>query len=226
MRLDRLLPSGEKRYNWMNKMSDQLKNCSKAANTLLAIFVLSNVLAADAQESAGSNVEIRQQIIGDWIINDELSDNSDDQVEEAIKEGGGKVPRRFFRKRPEDFYRGGPAEQELYDRLSYDDVLTIGYAEPEFRFVYADNFQRIFHTDGRRRRTTANSFYTEGGEDFSFGNWDGEALVVEARPRDGGFTLETYTLEEGGNRLRVEMTIEPDSFAAAISLTRVYDRAN
>ena len=96
---------------------------------------------------------------------------------------------------------------------------------PEFVFTYADNYQRIFHTDGRRRRTTANSFYAEGDEDFSFGNWNAAALVVEARPRDGGFTLETYTLEEGGNRLRVEMTIEPASFRGAISLTRVYDRA-
>ena len=186
------------------------------------------VLLASAQQSAGSaaNSEIRQQISGRWIINDELSDNSDDQVEEAIKEGGGKVPRRFLRKRPEDFYRGGPPEQELYDRISYDDVLQIDYAEPEFTFTYADDYQRIFHTDGRRRRTTANSFYAQGGEDFSFGNWDAGALVVEARPRDGGFTLETYTLEEGGNRLRVEMVIEPDSFRAAINLTRVYDRAN
>lgn len=183
------------------------------------------VFAVGAQQPADV-AEARQRIVGNWVINDELSDNSDDQVEEAIKEGGGKVARRLFRKRPEDFYRGGPPEQELYDRISYDDVLRIEYSEPEFVFTYADDYLRVFHTDGRRRRTTANSFYTEGGEDFSFGNWDGSALIVEARPRDGGFTLETYTVEEGGNRLRVEMTIEPDSFAAAISLTRVYDRAN
>ena len=137
-----------------------------------------------------------------------------------------KVARRWFSKRDEDFYRGGPPEQELYDRISYDDILSIEYAAPEFAFTYADDYRRVFHTDGRRRTSTANSFYAEGGADFSFGNWDGASLVVEARPRDGGFTLETYTLEEGGNRLRVEMVLEPSSFRAAINLTRIYDRAN
>lgn len=212
----------------MNKVSDQFKLFGKATKSLFVLLIAFTAFLAGAQQSQGQGVdaENRQRMAGDWLINEELSDNSDDQVEEAIKEGGGKVARRFLRKRPEDFYRGGPKEQELYDRISYDDVLRIEYAEPEFTFTYADNYQRIFHTDGRRRRTTANSFYAQGGEDFSFGNWEAAALVVEARPRDGGFTLETYTLEEGGNRLRVEMTIEPESFRGAISLTRVYDRAN
>ncbi|PCI74696.1 MAG: hypothetical protein COB20_14825 [SAR86 cluster bacterium] len=212
----------------MNIVSHQLEFIGKAAQSLCALLILFTVFLADAQQSGSeaADLENRQLMEGDWLINEELSDNSDDQVEEAIKEGGGKVARRFFRKRPEDFYRGGPEEQELYDRITYDDVLSIEYAEPEFTFTYADDYQRIFHTDGRRRRTTANNFYAQGGEDFSFGNWEAASLVVEARPRDGGFTLETYTLEEGGNRLRVEMTIEPESFRGAIRLTRVYDRAN
>lgn len=212
----------------MNKVSDKLELFGKAAKSFFVLLIVFTVFLAGAQQSdsQSAGLDNRQLIAGDWLINEELSDNSDDQVEEAIKEGGGKVARRFFRKRPEDFYRGGPPEQELYDRISYDDVLSIEYAEPEFIFTYADDYQRIFHTDGRRRSTTANSFYAEGGEDFSFGNWDAAALIIEARPRDGGFTLETYTLEEGGNRLRVEMTIEPNSFGSAISLTRVYDRAN
>ena len=211
----------------MNKVSDQLIFFGKAAKNLFLVLMLLTVFLADAQQSQNQSADAgnHQLMVGDWVFNEELSDNSDDQVEEAIKDGGGKVARRFFRKRPEDLYRGGPHEQELYDRISYDDVLRIEYTDPEFTFTYAYNYQRIFHTDGRRRSITANSFYTEGGEDFSFGNWDAAALVVEARPRDGGFTLETYTLEEGWNRLRVEMTIEPESFRGAISLTLVYDRA-
>lgn len=209
-------------------MNNQFKLYIKVVQSLIVLLTLFTVFLAGAQQSGSQSAEMehRQQMVGTWLINDELSDNTDDQVEAAIKEGGGKVPRRFFRKRPEDFYRGGPAEQELYDRISYDDVLNISYSAPEFVFTYAENYQRIFHTDGRRRRTTANSFYAEGDEDFSFGNWDATALVVEARPRDGGFTLETYTLEEDGNRLRVEMIIEPASFRKAIKLTRIYDRAD
>lgn len=179
--------------------------------------------AGVAQESAAADEG--QALSGQWVINDELSDNTDDQVEAAIKAAGGRVQRRgWFRKPEEDRYRGGPPDQELYDRISYDDVLTISYREPEFVFEYADGYRRIFHTDGRRRTTGASDFFESGGEDFSFGNWRGSELIVEARPRDGGYTLETYTLENQGTRLRVVMTLEPFVFGGAISLTRVFDR--
>lgn len=212
----------------MNDVNTQTPSFGVLAKILALASAMSVAFLSSAQqprEGIGQE-DVRQLIVGEWVINDELSDNSDDQVEVAIREGGGKVARRWFSKRDEDFYRGGPPEQELYDRISYDDILSIEYAAPEFTFTYADDYRRVFHTDGRRRTSTANSFYAEGGTDFSFGNWDGASLVVEARPRDGGFTLETYTLEEGGNRLRVGMVIEPSSFRAAINLTRIYDRAN
>lgn len=185
----------------------------------LASFILlaaNNIIAAE-------ELNVRTAISGTWIVNDKLSDNTDDQVEAAIKEAGGKASRGWFN-RKKDFYRGGPAEQELYDRISYDRELTISFEDPEFRFQYADNFTRVFHTDGRKRVTTANSFFAEGGEDFSFANFDGDTLIVEARPRDGGFTLETYSLQANGQQLRVVMVIEPNAFGAAINLVRVYDR--
>jgi len=185
---------------------------------LLGIAILSLTFPA-AQENMGS------QMVGEWIINDDLSDNTDDQVEEAIEAGGGDGGRGFFN-RQEDFYRGGPPEHELYDRISYDDLLTIEYSEPEFRFTYEDNYFRIFHTDGRRRRTTANDFFEGGGTDWSEGNFENEALVVEARPRDGGFATEVYTLENDGNRLRVEMLIQPLSFREPIELVRYFDRVD
>ncbi len=190
------------------------------AQVFFAFLAVSFIQPSVAQDRSN----VIAQFNGSWVINDELSDNTDDAVEDAIREAGGKVKRRFLRKRPEDFYRGGPAEQELYDRISYDDVLTIRISEPELRFEYADSYVRVFHSDGRRRRTTANSFYEDGGSDFSFANWRDNELIVEARPRDGGFTLESYTLIDGGSRLRVDMQIEPDAFGAAIELVRIFDR--
>jgi hypothetical protein len=167
----------------------------------------------------------RGLISGHWVINDELSDNTDDQVEEAIKAAGGRVQRRgLFAKKVEDRYRGGPADQELYDRLSYDDVLTITYDDPEIVFEYADNFRRVFHTDGRRRSTGVNDYFESGGVDYTFGNWNGQELLVEGRPRDGGYTLESYTLEAQGQRLRIEMTLQPFVFGAPINLVRIFDR--
>lgn len=168
--------------------------------------------------------DIGDRIVGRWLINEELSDNTDDQVEEAIEAGGGRGGRGLFNNE-EDFYRGGPPEHELYDRVSYDDILSIQYAEPEFRFTYEDGYQRVFHTDGRRRRSTAADFYNEGGSDWSFGYFEDNALIVEGQPRDGGFTIETYTLSDDGNRLRIEMLIQPNSFSEAIELVRIFDRA-
>jgi hypothetical protein len=197
-------------------------------STIVLLSLLASLFwpaAGLAQQSA--ELDPRVLIAGHWVINEDLSQNTDERVEAAIRAAGGRVQRRgWFSKPVEDRYRGGPADQELYDRISYDDVLTISYAEPEFVFEYADGFRRVFHTDGRRRTTGVNDFFESGGRDFSFGNWSGAQLIVEARPRDGGYILETYSLEEQGRRLRVEMTLEPYVFGAPITLVRVYDRTS
>lgn len=161
---------------------------------------------------------------GSWRINEALSDDPDEAVETAIKAAGGKVERQWFGKKEKGRYRGGPAEHELYDRLSYDEELRIALDDPEVWMGYADGFERIFHTDGRSQSVGASQHYETGGQDFSLGDWEGEVLVVEGRPRDGGFTIETYTLEEGGARLRVDLEIRPLSFGATIRMVRVYDR--
>lgn len=185
---------------------------------LLMLVVLAGVIGAvplHAQE---------HPLVGSWVINEELSDDPDEAVEAAIIEAGGRVQRKWFGREEKERYRGGPAEQELYDRITYDPILRIDYTEPEFWFGYADGYQRVFHSDGRTRSIGANDHYSSGGEDFSFAAWEGETLIVEARPRDGGFTIETYTLEENNTRLRVALEIRPENFGATIRLVRVYDR--
>ena len=193
------------------------RQCAVVFQLSLLCLVALSFPQLNAQTAIGS------QIIGRWVINDELSDNTDDQVEEAIEAGGGRGSRGFFN-RQEDFYRGGPPEHELYDRISYDDVLMVEFKDPEFRFTYEDNYIRVFHTDGRRRRTAANDFFEGGGSDWSEGNIEQSALIVEARPRDGGFSTEIYTIENEGKRLRVEMIIQPLSFREPIALVRYFDR--
>ncbi len=163
-------------------------------------------------------------MVGTWKINEALSDDTDEQVEAAIIKAGGKVQRKWFGRKEKERYRGGPEEQELYDRISYDTVLRIDYDEPEFWFGYADGYQRVFHTDGRKRVVGANDLYTNGSKDFSFANWENDALIVEARPRDGGFTMETYTLQANNSQLRVEMQLKPLNFGSTVRLVRIYDR--
>ena len=50
-------------------------------------------------------------LVGPWLINEDLSDDSDDKVELAIIAAGGEATKGFFNRDRED-YRGGPVEQE------------------------------------------------------------------------------------------------------------------
>ena len=180
---------------------------------VLVLFLLVCILPAQAQE--------RPALSGNWIVNAELSDNTDKKVERVLRNMGQKVNRCWLRCE-EDRYRGGPKEQEVYDRLSYDKTLSIELIEPTYRFTYEDNYQRPVYTDGRSQSVSLNRLETV--EDFSFAHWEDNQLLVEARPRDGGFANETYSLIDGGTRLKADLYILPAAFSEPIELVRIYDR--
>lgn len=188
-----------------------------AATLFAAVVIAASARSADLPAEPG--------ITGSWVANYELSDDPDKAVERAIKKAGGKPDSGG--KRGRGRYRGGPANQELYDRITYDDVLTIRRAAPEFRFTYADNYTRVFHTDGRSRTVSATGTASGDNLDFSFGSWGGDTLNVEARVRDGGWTKERYMLqtsETGGQQLRVELELAPLGFREPVVLVRIFDR--
>lgn len=180
---------------------------------LLLLLICSISLPVLSQENP--------DISGRWIFNEKQSDVTDKRVEVALKAGGEKVKRQWFKK-TKDRYKGGPVEQELYDHISYDHSLVIELSPPEFTFTYDDNFVRPVYTDNRGRSISLNRL--EDIEDFSFAHWSDGKLLVEARPRDGGFANETYTLINDGSQLRVELYIKPRSFQVPIEIVRVYDR--
>jgi hypothetical protein len=168
-----------------------------------------------------SQAQEHPDIEGRWLFNKDLSDNTDRQVEASLKAAGEKIDRKLFDRR-EDRYRGGPAEQELYDRISYDRELVIKLEGDTYMFTYANTFVRPVYTDNRSQSVSLTSI--EETTDFSFGHWEGERFMVEARPRDGGFANETYSLINNGTQLQVEMYIQPKSFFEPIELKRVFDR--
>ena len=155
---------------------------------------------------------------GDWVINQDLSDDTDKKVEEAIKAAGGRPDSGG--KKGRGRYRGGPKEEEMYDRMSYDDVLNIRIDPPQITFTYADGFTRTFYSDGRGRSVSASG----ASVDYSFGGWDNGKLSVESVPRDGGWTREEYSLQAGGNQLRAELHLKPLTFMGTINIVRIYDR--
>ena len=180
----------------------------------LSITLISSILPATAFARG-------PQLEGYWVINYELSDDTDKQVEKAIKDGGGRLPHTD--KKGKGRYKGGPADQQFYDHISYDDNLRIQDNEPEFRFSYEEGFERVFYSDNRGRSVSASSLQSGEGKDYSFASWEGSKLVVESRPLDGGHAMETYTIDPDGH-LRVEMHLKPLMFPAPIDIVRVYDR--
>jgi len=176
---------------------------------------------------AGAAGEGNPAFNGVWVINEELSDDTDKQVEKAIKDAGGKVGRTA--KKGKGRYRGGPPEQALYDHISYDEVLHFQYNSPEFRLRYGDGFERVFYSDGRRRTVNASGVPRSERQDFAFASWSSDLnkLYVEARPRDGGKTYEVYTLVNstaGEKLLRVELELNPLMFAGPLHIVRIYQR--
>ena len=108
--------------------------------TLAQAMSLSVLMAFGAALSFGQEAQ-EHPLVGSWLINEELSEDTDEAVEAAIIKAGGKVSKSWFKKKEKGRYRGGPEEQELYDRISYDSILRIDYTEPEFWFGYADTVE-------------------------------------------------------------------------------------
>jgi len=184
---------------------------------LPAFALLLFPVALEAQSTSNPVPEIT----GTWILNQDLSDSTDDKVEAALRKMGQRVRRGWFEQR-DDVYRGGPADQELYDRISYDKELEITPDGDHYLFIYAGEYERPVYTDNRSRSVSLTQL--ESVEDFSLGHWENGKLLVEAHPRDGGFAEETYELINGGTQLKVELYIKPRSFDETIELERVFDR--
>lgn len=182
----------------------------------MAAALLVTAPFAVAEEEATAK---RLLFTGQWVINEELSGDTDKQVERAIKAGGGKVKRG---KKEKGHYRGGPDSQKLYDHISYDEQLSIEYNEPRFTFSYEKSFNRVFYSDGRSRSFSSQD--AAQSADFSFAEWEGDTLYVESTAADAGRILETYTLLGEGRQLRLDVVLEPASFVAPIELLRVFDR--
>jgi hypothetical protein len=180
--------------------------------------ILFSLLICHTDFACGQGIE---GFAGQWVINEELSDNTDKHVETALRAAGEKVRRKLFDFR-KDRYRGGPPEQELYDRISYDNELSINLDSDTYLFTYADDFRRPVYTDNRSRSVSLANLDEE--EDFSFAHWEDNKLLVEARPRDGGFADETYTLVNNGTQLQVELYIKPKNFQVPVEIRRIYDR--
>lgn len=192
-----------------------MKDYTHMLTQVIARFIMVLMTVLPAAVASGEAIPSME---GDWIINEELSEDTDEAVEDAIRAAGGKPDSGG--KKGKGRYRGGPEEHELYDRASYDEVLSVRIDSPEITFIYADGYRRTFYTDGRGRSVSAKGV----SGDYSFADWGGEKLFVESVPRDGGHTREVYSLTADDNQLRAELELKPLGFSVPVQIVRIYDR--
>lgn len=188
---------------------------------LLAAFMLLIAGALNVHNARAQDTALLPELVGTWVFNEKESDSTDDKVEAALRKMGQRARRGWFERR-DDVYRGGPADQELYDRISYDKRLDITLDGDAYLFTYAGEYERPIYLDNRSRAVSLTQL--DSVEDFSMGHFENGKLLVEARPRDGGFAEETYTLLNNGAQLRVDLYIKPRSFDEVIEIRRVFDR--
>ena len=184
--------------------------------TTISLLCLVFSMSASSQNA----IPDYQLFLGDWVINEELSDDTDRQVEFAIRAAGGRPPRTD--KKGKGRYRGGPEEHAVYDHLSYDDPLHFQYQPPEFQLVYDDGYERIFHSDNRKRVVSASGTISGDNLDFAFASWDNNRLLIETRARDGGWIYEV--IEATQDSLTVTLQLKPSSFREPINIKRIYNK--
>jgi len=194
----------------------------KPATVLRFRTFLLLVLMYMTHSSLAQDAPLRPDYSGNWQINLKLSDDTDKRVEESIRAAGGRP--NSGGKRGKGRYKGGPPEHALYDHISYDETLVFAQKEPEFRLTYADGFERVFYSDNRKRVVSASGTAAFDKQDFSFASWDGDKLLVESRPRDGGWINETFEVLTVTGQLRVTLELKPSSFGEPIHIVRIYDR--
>ena len=192
-------------------------------HALSARIVLVSWMLLAPQWGWSQSMQAGSDLNGPWVLNLKESDDPDKKIERAIRDMGGRPDADG--KRGRGRYKGGPKEQEIYDHLIYDETLHIIHSGPEVQMVYAEGFARSFFTDGRGRTVSASGSSSGDAGDFSFGAWVGNTLNVEAKPRDGGWTQESYTVDPVTRQLRVLLKLKPLLFPAVVEAQLVYDRA-
>ncbi len=187
----------------------------------LATLMITSIWAINLEQIQAQTRADPNSFGGLWEFNEKMSDSTDKAVEKALRAMGQKVKRRWFSANKEQF-RGGPAEQELYDRISYDRTLSISVTDSLLTILYAGEYTRTVYLDGRSRSVSLGNL--DNLQDFSFGHPETNSLIIEARPKDGGSSLESWRLLNQGEQLEITVALQPRGFTTEVEIIRVFDR--
>ena len=170
---------------------------------------------------------------GTWVLNDELSENPRDKMQEAMgnrrgggfggggRSGGGGMGGGGMRGGMGGGRGGDPGAMSERMRALEEGVkvLKIIHQDPAFNIRYADDRERALFTDGRELVSELDQGLVE-----ATANWKGgQKVVVKGEMLNGGKRSEIFELSEDGQQLLITTSMEGSGRMPKTSFRRVYD---
>jgi len=193
------------------------------------------LLIGSLQTDTSSAAE-RPDFSGSWRLNEELSENPRDKMEEMGGGGrgrggmgggssGGGMGGGDRQGGGGPGGRGGGSREDMQARfqarIERIETLEILHQDPEMVIGFADGSNRTIYTDGQATPDDLEAGVFEGK-----GKWKNNSQVIfKAESANGGKATEIYELDEAGDMLLVTTKVEGDGRRPGISFKRVYERA-
>ena len=214
------------------------------AAALVAFVPLGEARAAeDAPEGRETARTGRQTLVGQWILNPDLSEDPQEKMREAMQkqmqmQGGGGRSGGMGRGGGMGgqggmgggtgraggggggMGRGGDDERRRPPMMTFfsADDLTVTHIAPAVAIVEPDGRVRTLQPDGEK-------YQVEHGEGEVKTRWKGDALVVETKTERGKMK-ETWSVSPQTGLLTVKLEIEPGGGRMPkVEVRRVYDPA-
>jgi hypothetical protein len=212
--------------------------------TRFRLVSLAALVALQPMATGAAFAATRPDFSGTWRINDDLSENPRDMIEEARPDG---PPRGGFGGPPAvgigGLPRGGPGagppggpyggvegpgsreerrtrmRERLHEIEQGTRLLRITHQDPRFTIRYANDVERVLYTDGRDL-----GFAFAGDLWEARAKWKkGRKIVLKSKSSRGRKITETYEFSEDGRRLHLTTKMAGDGRLPPIEFRRVYD---
>jgi len=149
-------------------------------------------------------------ISGTWTLNKDLSDKPPERMQ-AWKSQGSQAPSESA---PSDTEKKGGHHGKMDFQKAFG---TLTIQQTGDRIVLQNGrHERILYTDGRL--ITENGFR---GAAEVHARWDGDRLIVDAKPERGPARTETYSVSD--NKLTIQTHVDAHGDMPEMTFKRVYD---
>jgi hypothetical protein len=177
------------------------------AKCVLVCLAFAGAVQADPQTGKAAE---RPNFSGTWRLNRELSDKPEEKLKESIGQKGGIRGR---------IISGRIGQGQMKEKAAIAEVLKIEHNDPEIQVTRDNNRSLRLFTDGRKVEVK-----TPRGESAeTTARWQGSQLVVVGQGANGRTLTQTYTMDPGGQRIKVVMRIADQRLERPIEFRLVYD---